>query len=80
MKHYSQAFRLVDLKGFSYGRIFSALPDRLRQTIRETFLARREAEIEARKLTRQLRGQMHRLIVADSTRIRRLKKLAEGLV
>ena len=80
VKHYSQAFRLVDLKGFSYSRIFSALPDRLRQTIRETFLARRQAEIEARKLTRQLRGQMHRLIVADATRIRRLKKLAEGLV
>ena len=77
---YSTAFRLVDLKGFSCRRVFSALSDRSRRIVRETFEARRQAEIEYRKLLREFQGQMCRQLAADAARSRRVKRLAEGLV
>ena len=77
VSHFSEAFRLIDMKGFSCGRVLSALPDRSRRILREAFAARRQAEIEARKLAKQLQRQTHRLWAGDTARSRRLKKLAE---
>jgi hypothetical protein len=75
--HWSQALRLTDLKGLSFPRVFSALPERARQTIRETFTARRHAQIEVRKLVNQVQGQMRRLVAADAAKSRKLMRLAE---
>ena len=78
--HFSQAFRLTDSRGLSYHRVLAALPDQARQTIRDTFSARRLAEIEGRKLERQLRGQLHHLLAADTARSRKLTRLAASLL
>jgi hypothetical protein len=77
--HFSQAFRLTDSKGLSYRRICSALPDQALRTIRDTFVARRKAEIEARKLVKQTQGKLHRLLASDATQSRKLTRLAESL-
>jgi hypothetical protein len=74
---FAQAWRLTDIKGFSYHRVLAALPDQVLRTIRETFKGRRQAEIEARKLVGQVRRQMHRLLAADASRSRKLKRLAD---
>ena len=63
VSHFSQAFRLTDSKGLSYRRVCSALPDQVLRAIRETFKARRLAEIEARKLVKQFREKEHSLEV-----------------
>jgi hypothetical protein len=76
---FSQAARLVDGQGASSRRTFSALPDSACRIIRETFAARRQAEIAARKLVSQFSVQTHALLAADGTRSRRLVKLLEGL-
>ena len=75
--HFSQAFRLTGSKGFSYRRILAAVPDQALRAIRGTFKARRQAEIEARKQVAQFQGQMHRLLTADASRSRKLKRLAD---
>lgn len=77
---FSQAVRLADTGGHSCRRLFSALPEQALRSIRETFVARRQAEIEASKLVRQHQAQMRRRLAADAARSRRLKSVAEGLV
>ena len=78
--HWSQAFRLTEAQGASFQRVFSAVPERARRIIRETFAARRQAEIAARKLVRQFSVQTHALLAADVTRSRRLVKLSDEQV
>jgi hypothetical protein len=75
--HFSQAFRLTGSKGFSYRRILAAVPDQVLRAIRGTFKARRQAEILARQQLAQFQGQMHRLLTADASRSRKLKRRSD---
>jgi hypothetical protein len=76
--HFSQAFRLTESNGLSYWRVLAALPDQALRVIRETFAARRKAEIEGRKRLRRFQAQMHRVLAADACRGRKLKRLLES--
>src|ERR1035437_3377453 len=49
-----QARKLTDLKGLSFHRVFAALPTRMRRVILDTFTARKQAEIDARKFLKGL--------------------------
>jgi hypothetical protein len=78
--HFSQALRLTDCKGFSSSRLMAALPDQALRTIRKAFVARRQAEVEARKLVKRCQGQLHRLLVADAARSGKLARLANSFI
>jgi hypothetical protein len=78
--HFSQALRLTDSKGFSFHRILAALPDQVLRAIRETFAARRQAEIEARKLVKQFQGQLRRLLAADVARSQKLTRFEDSFI
>ena len=77
---FSQAARLTDTNGLPFRRVFSALSDRVRRIIRESFDARWQAEIEARKMIKELQEKLRRGLAVDAARSRRLRKLAGGLV
>jgi hypothetical protein len=76
---FSEAARLVDNGGVSFRRILSALPDRVWRSIRQSFRARRQGEIEARKLVNHLQVKMRRLLAADVTRSRQVNRQVEFL-
>ncbi len=80
VSHFTQALRLIDDEGISLRRLNSALPERVRRTIRETFAARRLAKIDAQKRLSGFGIQMGRLLAANAVSRRRLNKIAEGLV
>jgi hypothetical protein len=72
--------RLIDRKGFSSSRLLAALPDQALRTIRKAFAARRQAEIEARKLVKRHQGQLHRLLAADAAWSGKLTRLANSFI
>jgi hypothetical protein len=58
----------------------AALPDQVLRAIREAFIARRQSEIEARKLVKRFQGKVQRLLTADVVRRGKLSKLANSFI
>lgn len=78
--HFSQAFRRIDPKGFSYRRVLAVVPDQVLRAIRDTFAARRQAASEAREREKGFQAQTHRATAADKVRGQRLTRLANSLI
>jgi hypothetical protein len=75
----SQAAHLAQTGNIRFNRILSAMPERVRQKIKEAFKARRAAELEARRAVELMQSEMRKRLATDAARARRLNKLAETI-